>query len=109
MDIEKFYETGIEILEPVSTRNDFGEYEVAYSVKKAISGKIRPLSGNERYISGSRHQESTHRLYCSFDEYGEMDSEHKIKDDEGTEYNVVFVGNPMNFDKWLQVDLDVVE
>jgi hypothetical protein len=38
-----------------------------------------------------------------------MDSEHKIKDDEGTEYNVVFVGNPMNFDKWLQVDLDVVE
>jgi len=108
MNIEKFYEAGIEILEPTKTQNDFGEYEVAYTVKKAIMGRIRPLSGNERYVSGARHQESTHKLYCSFDEYGEMDVDHKIRGNDGVEYDIIFIGNPMNFDRWLQVDLEVI-
>ena len=109
MDIEKYFESGMKILKPVDTINTYGEKVRAYVLDKTITGRIRPLKGNEVFMSGARQEISTHRLYCAYEHYFDVTEDKQIEDDEGTTYDITAIINPMNFDEWLQVDLEVVK
>ena len=103
--ISKYYESGIVIQRLTQVSNGMGGYTDTWSTHLTINGRIRPLNGNERLSADKTTLFATHRLYCDVIDIKESDRvlyNSKI-------YQVKFVSNVMNFDRHLQVDLELIE
>jgi len=103
--IENYFVEGIEVYTKTTSKDDYGADIETWTKDRDITGRLRPLRGNERFVSGAEHQISTHRVYTHDDDITEND---KIKY-ENTEYDVVFVSNPMTFNSFYQIDLEVIK
>lgn len=122
--IDRFYKYDIMLQKKTVTENGFGGFVETWSNYMTIFGTIRPLSGSEQFSANKIVLNSTHRLYCDieheiyFYDTINMDSENTIEEKTGINrslrlkykddiYNIIFVYNPMNMDKFLQVDLEL--
>ncbi len=103
--IRKFFVEDVDVYTASETTNSYGEIVETWSKNRTIFGRIRPLSGNERFVAGAEHQISTHRLYTSDSNIHEED---QIVYGEKT-FEVIFVSNPMNFNQFYQVELQLIE
>lgn len=104
MSIETYYESGIVIQRKTSVSNGLGGMVDSWSTHLTIDGRIRPLSGNEKISADKNTLYVTHRLYCSILDITEKD---RVLFN-GVKYEVKFVANPMNFGRYLMVDLEEV-
>ena len=90
----------------LSISTDTGENVTSYSTGTATKGRIRPLSANEQYSRQKINDVSTHRLYCNYSTM--FNSKDKIVCGTST-YEITGIINPMNFNRFLEVDLAVVQ
>jgi hypothetical protein len=100
--ISDFYTDTIEIHSYTSST---GWGSGSWSKDSEVSGFIRPLSGEERYAADKKTVFSTHRMYCdpvAIDETNRVVS-------GGKTFSVKWVNNPMKFDRFYQIDLELVE
>jgi SPP1 family predicted phage head-tail adaptor len=103
--MRKYYEPNIEIQRRTLTQNAFGEFVEVWGLHLTIDGRIRPLNGNERLSADKTTLFATHRLYCDVADITEVDRVVY----QGKIYNIKFVSNVMNFNRHLQIDLEMVE
>ncbi len=104
--ISAHYDREFEIKRPVTTSNG-GLVSVVYQTIATIRGKLRPLSGNERHYNEKNNYETTHRLYC---DVMDIRAEDKIIDlTNGRVYDVKYIKNPMELDRYLMVDCKWIE
>ncbi len=102
-NISKYFEP-IAIERYTTSENAFGEEVKAWTTHLTIQGKLRPLSGTERFSADKTTLYATHRLYC-FPANIEVNDRVKF---DSKYYNIKFVANVMNFDKLLQIDCELV-
>ena len=102
--IFKFFKNDIDVYTKTLTLNSFGELTKTWTKDRTIFGRIRPLSGNERFQAGSRYLFATHRLYT---EDSKISEEDQIIFNNSV-FNVLFTSNPMNMSEFYQVDLELV-
>ena len=70
-----------------------------------IEGRVRPLAGEERFTGDKKTLFATHRLYCFPADITEKDRVVY----GGKNYDIKFVADVMNFDRLMQIDLELVE
>ena len=103
--IGKFFKLNIDVYISSSTTNSYGEVINTWSKDRTVAGRIRSLTGNESFVAGSEHQISTHRLYTNDFNISESN---RIIFGSNT-FDVIFVKNPMSFDQFCEVDLQLVK
>jgi SPP1 family predicted phage head-tail adaptor len=88
----------------IAVSTDSGENVETWSAGNMIKGRVRPLSMKEQYYRNKEHTEITHRLYSTtvVNERGRV--VHNSKN-----YDIISVINPMEFNRFYQIDLKVVE
>ena len=104
MNIEKYYTGSATIQTFVASTTGWGG-DGSWSDTETIDCLIRPLSGAERYSADKKTVFSTHRMYC---DPLALTEKNRVKA-EGKFYDVKFVQDPMNFNRFYQVDLELVE
>lgn len=102
--MQKYFKSGIVVERYTETRDDFGGIVEAWVTHLEIEGRIRPLSGNERLASSKETLFANYRLYCNVADIKNTD---RVVYD-GKTYNIKFVADPMDFGRFLQVDLEKV-
>jgi len=103
--ITKYFINDIDVYIATQTTNSYGEITETWSKDRTVFGRIRPLNGRERFVAGAEHQISTHRLYTND---GNINEENQIVYG-GKTFDVIFVANPMNFNEFWQIDLELIE
>ena len=104
MNISKYYET-LELWREQNTTDAFGQTIKEWVKLKDIQGRVRQLNASETYSADKDSTTSTHRLYTDELEINVTD---RIKFEDKF-YRVVRSNNVMNFDRFAQVDLELVE
>ena len=66
-----------------------------------FSGRLRILSAREAKVYGKEEIESTHRFYTAVADILNTD---RLVDPDSVKYQILFVDNPHNLDKFLQID-----
>lgn len=102
--IQKWFEPGIVIQRLTQTANDMGGFVDTWTTHLTISGRIRPLNGTEKLSADKTTLFATHKLYCNVADITERDR----VSFSGKVYEIKFVSNPMNFDRFLQIDLELI-
>ena len=82
--------------------DDWGNDIEKWSLQGNILGRFRPLSGDKKVSADKNTVFIDAKFYCKPDENIIAGDELKYNDDV---YEVVYVQNPMNMDKFLQVEL----
>lgn len=104
MAIDDYFEPDIIIQRNTSTKKVSGKMLDAWATHLTVDGRIRPLTGKERLAADKVTLYATHRLYTFVADIAESDR----VSDSGNIYEIKFVHNPMNFDRFLQVDLELM-
>lgn len=102
--IEDYYDTIITIKRKTTADNGIGGKSETWNDHLTILGKIRPLNGNERFSADKVTLYATHRLYCTLADITELD---RVVYNNQT-YEIKYINNPMNMNRFLQVDLELV-
>ena len=102
--IRKFYKSDIDVYTVTKSVNSYGEMIATWSKNRTIFGRIRPMSGAEPFVAGAEHQISKYRLYT--DDFNIREN-NQIRW-SGKTFDVKFVSNPMTFDQFCQIDLELV-
>jgi SPP1 family predicted phage head-tail adaptor len=102
--IEKFYKPGIVIERKTDIKKAGGAVKQEWAPHITISGQIRPLSGDERLSADKKTLFASHRLYTDPADITEADR----VNDNGLIYDIKFVHDPMNFGRFLQIDLELM-
>lgn len=106
MSIESFFTTGITYKVPTETRGGMGGVIETLGSAVSLLGRIRPMSGNEILASDKLNIISTHILYC----LPEANLTVKCKVYFGSEtYQVKFIKNPMTYDRYWAVNLELIK
>ncbi len=103
MSIERFFRPGIVIERYVETEDELGNPVKQWETHMEISGLIDALDGDEQLSADKVTLVATHMLFCPVVDITEKD---RVKY-RGQTYDVKFVDNPMNYDRFLQVGLEV--
>lgn len=106
MGIKSYFVNEIAVLVKTETRDSVGQMIESWVVDFTFMGVINPLSGNDSYISKTRDIISSHAMYCPITV--NVNERNRILFQDQT-YDVVFVANPMNKNKYLKVYLGLVE
>jgi hypothetical protein len=80
--------------------------KVTKNVKSTVKGLINALSARDIYTSAKRNITADYCLYCAADT---IVSEADVIECSGTEYDVVFVMNPMSQNMFLKCYLRLVK
>lgn len=76
-----------------------------YAYHETIQGRIRQLGGSEQFTSQANEHTSTHRLYCRPTVISYSDQIHY----KNTFYSITAINNVMEFDKLMQIDLEIIQ
>lgn len=104
MAIEDLYVSGFVIHRRASTAkvDDGGALtKDDYASHLEVSGRIRLLSASEVRTYGKEEVASTHRFYTAVADILNTD---RVEDPDGVYYQILFVNNPHELDKFLQID-----
>lgn len=104
MNIEKYFTDSATIQTFTESTTGWGG-DGSWADTETINCLIRPLSGNERYAADKKTVFSTHRMYC---DTMTLTESQRVKHDSKY-YDIKFVQNPMNFNRFYQVDLELIE
>lgn len=89
------------------TVNPIGEQEEKWSTLKIIRGYLDLISGDSKYETyNAKIQESTHVFICDYTPLGVSVNARLIVD--GKNYDVMFIDNPMNLNRQLEIYLKMV-
>lgn len=103
--IEDYYTPGWTIQRAGQVQNEWGDWVDGWADHLTnVEGRMRALSGSERYSADKQTFFGTHRFYTSVANIKVTDRIVK----EGTTYDIKFVNNVMEFDEFLQCDVEVV-
>lgn len=104
MQIERYFEP-IEVHIRQEAFDDWGSpIGSSYEHHETIQGRLRQLNGQERFVSQTDVNTSTHRLYCRPTMISYTD--HIVY--KGTEYKITAINNVMEFDRLMQIDLEII-
>jgi SPP1 family predicted phage head-tail adaptor len=103
--IERYFEPGITIERYVEGTNELGDPTKSWSHHLDITGRIDALTGTEQVVAGAPSVVATHMLFCPIVDVTASDRVLYM----GAVYEVKFIDNPMNFNRFLQVYLEVKE
>jgi len=99
--IEDYFEENVIIKRNIPTTSGMGANVDDWSTHLTIMGLIRPIRGEELEMFKRVGVDVDYRLDCGVSDILEKDR----VEFEGITYEVKFVYNPMNFDRWLHIDL----
>jgi SPP1 family predicted phage head-tail adaptor len=104
-NISKYFVPGFDIYETKYVGNGRGGKIEDWDFSQQISGRLRPMSGEEEFSGGKITSHKKYRFYC---ELVSIKTKDRIKYD-GKFYEVKFISNVMNFNEFLQIDLELIE
>jgi len=103
-NLEEYFEP-IDIHVQVEGYDDWGSPTgTSYQYNETIQGRIRQLSGDERYAGQSTTHVSTHRMYCKPTILSYSD---RIVY-RGESFDIININNVLNFDRLIQVDMELI-
>lgn len=102
MGIESYYVSGYEIQRATGVDDGAGSSTETLNKVSAISGRMRPLTGNEILANEKLNLITTHRFYCAITDVREGDYIYDSVKDKL--YEVKFVKNPMEMDVHFEID-----
>ncbi|PKM75033.1 MAG: hypothetical protein CVU92_03405 [Firmicutes bacterium HGW-Firmicutes-17] len=106
MPVRDSFIPGYEIKRP-TVSNENGVAKETVSTVASVSGRMRPLSGNEMIKNEKMGYTTTHRFYCDVVEIQPMDS---IYDSvKNKTYEIKLIVNPMEMDEFLQIECEYKE
>ena len=100
--IKRWFEAGWTLHGLKTTEDASGNVIEAWSTGAAISGRFRPLSGDRRLSADAQTEFADAKCYCSVTSTIAVGDEIRRGDDV---YMVQFVQNPMDMDRFLQVEV----
>ncbi len=107
MSIDRFFSTGITYKVATVARSQAGGELVTYDGDAVtLSGRIRPMNGNELLASAKMNIASTHILYCHPEANLNVKSKVYLA---GKEYNVKYIKDPMTYAVYWAVSLEIIE
>jgi len=107
MRIERFYESGWTVYRKAVTQDAAGGVTETYSTHLTVDGRMRPLTGSLRLSADKDTYFGDHRFYCDVVDILEGD-QLANSGSTGTVYDVKNVSNMMHFDKFLQIDCELI-
>ena len=101
--ISRWFESGwtIHTLTTSTSTDSWGAVEV-WSTGDAVSGRFRPLAGDRRLSADKFTEFADAKFYCAHGTSIAVGDQLRKGSDS---YEVVFVQNPMDMDRFLQVEL----
>lgn len=102
--IEDYFVDGIEIERYVEGTDELGNPLKIWENHLTIKGLIDALTGDEQSKANAPAVVSSHMLFCHVVDISEKD---RVKF-QGKTYNITFVDNPMSFNRFLQVSLELI-
>lgn len=102
--VNQYYESGWVLYRATSTTDAYGGVVNTYSSQAALTGRLRPLSGEYRLSADKETEFATHRFYCSPADIRVGDRLSK----GGDIYEVKFAANVMDMGRFMHVDLEWV-
>ena len=100
--ISRWFEAGWTIHTLTTTADGWGNVIEDWSTGDVVSGRFRPLAGDRRLSADKLSEFADAKFYCAHGTtVGVGDQLRKGSDS----YEVVFVQNPMDMDRFLQVEL----
>lgn len=105
MTIERFFEpAAIEVQRYVEGTDELGNPVKEWRHHLTIDGRIDAETSGEEERAAAAATTSTHMLFCPVVDIQEKDRVIY----KGRVFNVIFVDNPMNYGRFLQVSLEEV-
>lgn len=106
MSIADQYKPGYKIKRPAYS-NVNGIATETFSDLSDISGRMRPLTGNEVLANERLGKKTSHRFYCDVTDVEERD---RIYDSNNNlTYDIKFVKNPMEMNHHLEIDCELID
>jgi len=104
MVIEDYFNDVVELHSITKVNLGGGSFKEQSAKVKDIKGRLRPLSGSERYIDHQKQKEVNYRFYCGYDpSIDEKDS--LIDQVNNNSFEISFIKNPMQMNQHLEIDL----
>jgi len=104
--ISDFYNSLFDVMRSTTIESGYGGTKLSWGKSATVSGRLRPLSGDERMRADKMSLYSTHKLYTYVADITQSD---RIIDVAGNTYEVKYIKNPMNMDNHFEIDLELVE
>ena len=104
-NVARFFQPGIEVERWTEIPDAWGGVVQDWAAHLTIEGLIRPLSGDKKLSADKDTAFGTHRLYCF---PADITTADRIVWG-GVNYAVKFASDVMNFGRFMQVDLEVVD
>ena len=100
--IDRWFESGWTLHSLTSTEDAWGNPVEGYSTGTAIMGRFRPLSGDRKLSADKQTPFADAKFYCSSTSTVAVGDQLR----KGSEvYEVTFPHNPMDMDRFLQVEV----
>jgi hypothetical protein len=95
----------IDFFRATTQADAYGEHVKVWSdvPNVTVDMKIRPLSGNSRFVTHMHGYEADYRGYC--DDTPDIQQGDRAVDPDGNRYEVVFAASPMSMPDHMQVDM----
>lgn len=104
MVIEDYYNQALELHRVTKMNLGGGSFKDQFTKVNNIKGRLRPLSGNERYIDHQKQKEVNYRFYCDYDP--NIDEKDILIDPtNNNSFEISFIKNPMQMNQHLEIDL----
>ena len=100
--IDRWFESGWTLHSLTSTEDDWGNPVEGYSAGTAIMGRFRPLSGDRKLSADRQTPFADAKFYCSSTSTIAVGDQLRKSPDV---YEVTWVQNPMDMDRFLQVEV----
>lgn len=102
MGIESYYVTGYEIQRATNADDGAGSFTETLNKVSDITGRMRPLTGNEILANEKLDLITTHRFYCAITDV--LPGDYIYDSVKDKTYSVKFVKNPMEMDDHFEID-----
>jgi len=103
----KWFEPGWNVYRPTVSQDAAGGVVNTYTTHLAVSGRMRPLTGDTRISAEKNTYFADHRFYCFVVDIDEYDIIAKTGS-TGTTYEVKHAADMMTMDRLMQVDCELV-
>lgn len=105
--IDKYYGEGFKIKRQ-SLQDDGGGVSVpVFTDVMDVSGRLRPLTGNEILANERIGLRTTHRFYC--DVISVIPTDRIYDSNSSSSYDIKFIKNPMSMNHHLEIDCELVD
>lgn len=107
MPIGSFYTAGFKIKRQSLQNDGGGVFSPVFTDYLNITGRLRPLTGNEILANERIGLKTSHRFYCDVISVIETD---RIYDSSSSKsYDIKFIKNPMGMNHHLEIDCELID